>query len=105
MDMYAVIRTGGKQHRVSEGELLTVEKLDGGKGDSVVFDCVLMVAREGEVRVGKPVVEGAKVVGEIVSQTKGPKIYVFKRKRRKGFHKKTGHRQQLTQMRIKEISV
>ena len=56
MDMYAVIRTGGKQHRVSEGELLTVEKLDGGKGDSVVFDCVLMVAREGEVRVGTPVV-------------------------------------------------
>jgi large subunit ribosomal protein L21 len=105
MDMYAVIKTGGKQHRVSEGELLTVEKLDGGKGDSVVFDNVLMVAKEGEIRVGTPVVEGAKVVGEIVAQTKGPKIYVFKRKRRKGFHKKTGHRQQLTQMRIKEISL
>ncbi|NTW18000.1 MAG: 50S ribosomal protein L21 [Syntrophaceae bacterium] len=103
--MYAVIKTGGKQHRVSEGELLTVEKLDGGKGDSVVFDNVLMVAKEGEIRVGTPVVEGAKVVGEIVAQTKGPKIYVFKRKRRKGFHKKTGHRQQLTQMRIKEISL
>jgi len=105
MDMYAVIKTGGKQHRVSEGELLAVEKLDGGKGDSVVFDNVLMVAKEGEIRVGTPVVEGAKVVGEIVAQTKGPKIYVFKRKRRKGFHKKTGHRQQLTQMRIKEISL
>lgn len=105
MDMYAVIKTGGKQHRVSEGELLTVEKLDGGKGDSVVFDNVLMVAKEGEIRVGTPVLEGAKVVGEIVAQTKGPKIYVFKRKRRKGFHKKTGHRQQLTRMRIKEISL
>jgi len=105
MDMYAVIKTGGKQHRVSEGELLTVEKLDGGKGDSVVFDDVLMVAKEGEIRVGTPVVEGAKVVGEIVAQMKGPKIYVFKRKRRKGFHKKTGHRQQLTRMRIKEISI
>jgi len=105
MDMYAVIKTGGKQHRVSEGELLTVEKLDGGKGDSVVFDDVLMVAKEGEIRVGTPVVEGAKVVGEIVALMKGPKIYVFKRKRRKGFHKKTGHRQQLTRMRIKEISI
>jgi len=103
--MYAVIKTGGKQHRVSEGELLTVEKLDGGKGDSVVFDDVLMVAKEGEIRVGTPVVEGAKVVGEIVAQMKGPKIYVFKRKRRKGFHKKTGHRQELTRMRIKEISI
>ncbi len=105
MDMYAVIKTGGKQHRVSEGELLTVEKLDGGKGDSVVFDDVLMVAKEGEIRVGTPVVEGAKVVGEIVAQVKGPKIYVYKRKRRKGFQKKTGHRQQLTRMKIKEISI
>ncbi|SEM56400.1 LSU ribosomal protein L21P [Syntrophus gentianae] len=103
--MYAVIKTGGKQHRVSEGELLTVEKLDGGKGDSVVFDDVLMVAKEGEIRVGTPVVEGAKVVGEIVAQVKGPKIYVYKRKRRKGFQKKTGHRQQLTRMKIKEISI
>jgi len=105
MDMDAVIKTGGKQHRVSEGELLNVEKLDGDKGDSVVFDDVLMVAKEGEIRVGTPVVEGAKVVGEIVSQMKGPKIYVYKRKRRKGFMKKTGHRQQLTRMRIKEISI
>jgi large subunit ribosomal protein L21 len=105
MDMYAVIKTGGKQHRVTEGELLTVEKLDGGKGDSVVFDDVLMVAKEGDIRVGTPVVEGAKVVGEIVAQMKGPKIYVFKRKRRKGFRKKTGHRQQLTRMKIKEISI
>ncbi len=105
MDTYAVIKTGGKQHRVSEGELLTVEKLDGGKGDSVVFDDVLMVAKEGDIRVGTPVVEGAKVVGEIVAQVKGPKIYVFHMKRRKGFHKKTGHRQQLTRMRIKEISI
>ena len=105
MDTYAVIKTGGKQHRVSEGELLLVEKLDGGKGDSVVFDDVLMVAKEGDIRVGTPVVDGAKVVGEIVAQVKGPKIHVFHMKRRKGFHKKTGHRQQLTRMRIKEISI
>ena len=105
MEMYAVIKTGGKQHRVSEGELLNVEKLDGSKGDSVVFDDVLMVAREGDIRVGTPAVPGAKVVGEIVAQIQGPKIYVFHMKRRKDFHKKTGHRQQLTRMRIKEISI
>ncbi|OPY14687.1 MAG: 50S ribosomal protein L21 [Syntrophus sp. PtaB.Bin001] len=103
--MYAVIKTGGKQHRVSEGELLNVEKLEGNKGDSVVFDNVLMVAKEGDIRVGTPVVEGAKVVGEIVAQVKGPKIYVFHMKRRKSYHKKTGHRQPLTRMRIKEISI
>jgi len=71
----------------------------------VVFDDVLMVAKEGDIRVGTPAVQGAKVVGEIVAQIQGPKIYVFHMKRRKGFHKKTGHRQQLTQMRIKEISI
>ena len=103
--MYAVIKTGGKQHRVSEGETLSVEKIVGSKGDEVVFDEVLMVADEGDVRVGRPVVEGAKVVGVIMEQKKGKKINVFKMKRRKGYHKKTGHRQQLTSMKIKQISI
>jgi large subunit ribosomal protein L21 len=103
--MYAVIKTGGKQHRVSEGELLNVEKMEGNKGDSVVFDNVLMVAKEGDIRVGTPVLAGAKVIGEIVAQVKGPKIYVFHMKKRKSSHKKTGHRQPLTRMRIKEISI
>jgi large subunit ribosomal protein L21 len=103
--MYAVIKTGGKQHRVSEGETLNIEKIVGNKGEAVVFNEVLMVADEGNIRVGTPLLEGAKVVGEIIAQTKGKKIDVFRMKRRKGYHKKTGHRQQLTSMKIKEISI
>ncbi len=103
--MYAVIQTGGKQHRVSEGEVLAVEKIEGQKGDAVVFSEVLLVSKDEDVRIGRPFVEGAKVVGEIVAQEKGPKIVVFKMKRRKGFRKKTGHRQLLTRMKIKEISL
>ncbi len=103
--MYAVIKTGGKQHRVSEGDVVVIEKINGGKGDAVVFDQVLMVEKEGDIRIGRPVVEGAKVTGEILSQTKAAKLIVFKMKKRKGYHKKNGHRQQLTSMKIKEISI
>jgi large subunit ribosomal protein L21 len=103
--MYAIIRTGGKQHRVSEGDVIAVEKISGAKGESVVFDQVLMVGKDDEIRVGRPVVEGAKVIGEIVAQDKATKLIVFKTKKRKGFQKKNGHRQQLTSMKIKEISI
>ncbi len=103
--MYAVIKTGGKQHKVSEGDIITVEKVNGGKGDAVIFDEVLMVSRDEDIRVGTPFLKGASVSGEIIEQTKTPKINVFKMKRRKGFRKKTGHRQQLTRMKIKEISI
>jgi large subunit ribosomal protein L21 len=103
--MYAVIKTGGKQHRVSEGDVIAVEKIGGEKGETFVFDQVLMVEKEGDIRVGRPVVEGAKVVGEILAQTKAPKLTVFKMKKRKGYKKKTGHRQQLTSMKIREISI
>jgi large subunit ribosomal protein L21 len=103
--MYAVIKTGGKQQRVSEGDVINIEKIEGVKGDTVVFDQVLMVAGDDDIRIGKPVVEGAKVTGEILNQTKGDKLVVFKMKRRKGYHKKTGHRQLLTSMKIKEISI
>jgi large subunit ribosomal protein L21 len=103
--MYAVIKTGGKQHRVSVGDVIAIEKIDGDKGESVSFDQILMVEKEGDIRVGRPVVEGAKVVGEILAQTKGDKLVVYKTKKRKGYHKKTGHRQQLTSMKIREISI
>ena len=103
--MYAVIKTGGKQYRVSEGNILEIEKISGNQGDVVSFDDVLMVSKSGDIKVGTPVVEGAKVTGEIVTQTKGPKITVFKMKRRKGYRKKTGHRQQLTVLKIKGISM
>ena len=103
--MYAVIKTGGKQHKVSEGDVLSVEKINGVKGDTVSFDEVLMVAKDGKINVGTPYLDGVKVVGEIMEQTKDHKIMVFKMKRRKGFHKKTGHRQKLTRMKIREISI
>lgn len=103
--MYAVIRTGGKQHRVSEGDVLSIEKITGAKGDMVVFDDVLLVAKEEDIRIGTPTVDGAKVTGEILGQVKGKKLFVFHMKRRKGFRKKTGHRQELTRMRIREISL
>ena len=103
--MYAVIKTGGKQHRVSEGDVIAIEKINGDKGDSVVFDQVLMVEKEGDIRIGRPIVEGAKVVGEIIAQAKAAKLTVFKMKKRKGYRKKNGHRQLLTSMKIKEISI
>ncbi len=103
--MYAVIKTGGKQHRVSPGDVLNIEKIKGDKGDTILFEEILMVSDEGNVRIGAPFVAGAKVVGEITAQTKGVKIDVFRMKRRKGYRKKTGHRQQLTTMKITEISL
>jgi len=101
--MYAVIKTGGKQYKVSEGELLKVEKITGNRGDTVSLDDVLLISKGEDIKVGTPIVEGAKVVGQIVSQTKGSKVTVFKMKRRKGYRNKTGHRQKLTNLRIKEI--
>ncbi|OPY88155.1 MAG: 50S ribosomal protein L21 [Smithella sp. PtaU1.Bin162] len=101
--MYAVIKTGAKQHKVTEGDVLSVEKLEGEKGAEVVFSEVLMVADDKNVKIGKPFVEGATVTGKILTQKKGPKITVFKMTRRKGFKKKTGHRQLLTSMKITKI--
>jgi large subunit ribosomal protein L21 len=103
--MYAVIKTGGKQHKVTEGDVLSIEKLEGEKGAEIVFQEVLMVSDDKNVKVGKPFVEGAKVVGEIVAQKKGQKLIVYKMTRRKGFHKKNGHRQLLTSMKITKISI
>ena len=101
--MYAVIKTGGKQYRVSVGDVLAFEKIEGQSGDTVSFDNVLMVADDADVKVGTPIVDGAKVNAKIVAQTKGPKITIFKMKRRKGYRKKTGHRQKLTSLKITEI--
>ena len=103
--MYAIIKTGAKQYRVSEGDVLSVEKLAGEKGSEVVFSDVLMVSDKDNVKIGRPSVEGASVTGEIVGQIQGPKLLIFKMKRRKGFRKKTGHRQELTSMKIKKITV
>jgi len=103
--MYAVIKTGGKQHKVSEGDIISIEKINGDKGDTVFFNEVLMISRGEDIKIGTPYLDGANVSGEIIEQTKAQKINVFKMKRRKGFKKKTGHRQNLTRMKIKEISI
>ena len=102
--MYAVIRTGGKQHRVVAGERLKVEKLAGDVGAELQFTDVLLVGADDDVKIGRPLVEGASVSAKIVTQGRGPKIKVFKRKRRQGFHKMIGHRQPFTEVEITSIS-
>ncbi|MBT1072018.1 50S ribosomal protein L21 [Pelotalea chapellei] len=101
--MYAVIKTGGKQYKVSEGEFLKVEKLDGEVGDSIEFAEVLMVGGDTTV-VGAPHVAGAKVTAKIAVQGRDKKILVFKSKRRKGTRKLRGHRQYKTVLKIEKIS-
>ena len=102
--MYAVVRTGGKQYRVSPGSSVRVEKLDGDVGSPVTLEEVLMIGGEGDVKIGTPVVDGASVAGTIVAQGRGPKIRVFKMKRRKGYRRLQGHRQDYTEIRIDGIS-
>ena len=99
----AVIRTGGKQYRVSEGDVLRVEKLVGDKGDKVAFDDVLMIGGD-TPKVGKPKVAGAKVEGEIVDQGRDKKLVIFKFKRRKKYRRKAGHRQAFTAVKITGIT-
>jgi large subunit ribosomal protein L21 len=101
--MYAVIRTGGKQYRVSPGDIISVEKLPGNIGDTVSIDDVLMIGSEKETKIGTPALKDASVTGVITDQTKGKKITVFKFKRRKGYRKKQGHRQRYTRIRIDKI--
>ena len=101
--MYAVIKTGGKQYKVSEGEFLKVEKLEGDIGDSIEFAEILMVGGENTV-VGTPLVAGASVTAKIAVQGKGKKVLVFKSKRRKDSRKLRGHRQHLTVLKIEKIT-
>lgn len=101
--MYAVLETGGKQYRVSQGETIEVERLEAGVGEPVTFDRVLLVNADGQVRVGSPVLEGARVLADVVEHKRGEKEIIWKMKRRKGYHKKQGHRQELTVVQVKEI--
>lgn len=101
--MYAIIQTGGKQYRVAEGEVVRIEKLDQETGSDVQFDQVLLVSKDDNVTVGKPTVAGAKVVGEIVDQTRGKKVEIIKFKRRKHQMKRQGHRQYYTDVKITQI--
>ena len=102
--MYAVVRSGGKQVRVEPGKSVRVEKLAGAVGDSVALEEVLLIGGEDSVRVGTPVVQGAKALGTITAQARGPKLTIFKMKRRKHYQKHQGHRQNYTEIRIDGIS-
>jgi large subunit ribosomal protein L21 len=101
--MYAVIRTGGKQYRVSEGETLRIEKLEGDVGSAITFGEVLMLGGA-KVSVGKPLIKGAQVSAQIVAQDRAKKIIVFKMRRRKNYRRKNGHRQWFTEVKITGIS-
>jgi len=100
--MYAIIKTGGKQYRVSEGETLRVEKLNAEDG-KVNFNEVLLVGGD-QLKVGAPLVEGASVEADVVSEGRGKKVLIFKKKRRKGYHKKQGHRQAFTEIKVTQIN-
>jgi large subunit ribosomal protein L21 len=101
--MYAVIQTGGKQYRVAPGDTLMVEKLEGNVGDSVEFDKVLILSKNGSLSMGKPVVAGAKVTGKIVEHTRGEKLVVYKFRRRKNYRLRNGHRQYYTAVEIADV--
>ena len=101
--MYAVIRTGGKQYRVAPEDIIEIEKVAGAAGEIVEFADVLMVGGNGSLELGTPTVAGACVAGEVLEQKRGAKILVFKKKRRKNYRRKRGHRQHLTAVRITEI--
>ena len=102
--MYAVIKTGGKQYRVSEGDMLKVEKLDCAEGEEITFDRVLAVSDDDSFDVGRPVLEDARVKAEVVEHGKNKKVEVFKFKPKKRYKKKTGHRQPFTRVKIDEIA-
>ena len=101
--MYAIISAGNKQYRVSQGETIYIDKVNLEDGAAISFDA-LLVENEGEVKVGNPVVEGAKVEGKVVAQVKGEKIKIYKYKSKKNYHRRAGHRQPYTKVEIKKIN-
>jgi large subunit ribosomal protein L21 len=101
--MYAVVQTGSKQYRVSQGDTLEIELLDAEAGKEVTLDNVLLVADGEKVRIGTPRVEGARVTAEVVEHKRGPKLIAFKMRRTEGYHRKIGHRQELTVLKVKAI--
>ena len=102
--MFAVVKTGGKQYRVAEGDVIKVEKLEGEAGKNITLDEVLMIGDDKGVKVGEPLLEGANVTAEVLEQKKDKKITVFKKKRRHNYRRKKGHRQEITVLRVKAIA-
>jgi large subunit ribosomal protein L21 len=103
--MYAVLETGSKQYRVTAGDVIEIERVDAESGKQFTFDRVLMVSNDGNVSVGVPTVANATVVADVVEHKRGPKKIAFKMRRRKGYHRTVGHRQELTVVKIAEIKI
>ncbi len=103
--MFAVFKSGGKQFRAEPGKQLRIPTIQAEAGDSITFDEVLLASDDGDVKVGAPIVEGAKVTAEVIRHGRDKKVIVFKRKRRKGYRKKQGHRQGFTEIRVAEVQV
>ena len=101
--MYAIIATGGKQYKVSEGDIITIEKLGVEAGENVTFDQVLAIS-DGSLKVGNPTVKGATVDASVIKEGRGKKVIVYKYKRKTGYHKKNGHRQAYTRVQINKIN-
>lgn len=102
--MYAVIESGGKQHRVEPGEVLKLEKLQVAEGETVDFEKVMMIGEGTDVKIGQPYVDGGKVTAEVISHGRGDKVNIIKMKRRKHYRRQAGHRQSFTEVKITEIS-
>jgi len=103
--MYVIVETGGKQYRLAQGDMVRVERLEGDEGSQVVIDSVLAASTDEGLKVGRPRLEGARVVGTILKQGRGPKIRIYKFKRRKGYRRTKGHRQEFTEIRIDQIAL
>ena len=102
--MYAVIESGGKQHRVEPGEVLRLEKLDASEGETVNFDKVMMIGEGENIQIGTPFVDGGAATAEVVSHGRGDKVTIIKMRRRKHYRRQAGHRQYFTEVKIKDIS-
>ncbi|MCP3967729.1 MAG: 50S ribosomal protein L21 [Lentisphaerae bacterium] len=103
--MYAIVKTGGKQYKVKPDDVVEIERIEGEAGSKIVFEEVLAVGEENDsLNIGTPIVEGAKVEAEIVEQFRGPKLIAFKMKKRKGYRRKKGHRQELTRVKIAAVN-
>ena len=103
--MYAIVEIAGKQYKVAADSTIVADKIKGAVGDTVEFDNVLMFVNDGKVKVGSPTIKGAKVTASIEGETRGDTVIVFRKKRRKGFRVRNGHRQQYTKLKINEVTV
>ena len=101
--MYAIVETGGKQQKVVPGETLKIERLEGNVGETVKLDRVMLVNRDGQVSLGRPYIDGASVTATVTAQDRGPKVLIFKKKKRKGYRRTKGHRQSYTSIRVDAI--